>query len=88
MKKINFFVSVNFFIEKEMKEIFLDFLESQNFFLSASYRKGKNNEHDDFWFFETLFYNEMNKVLFLEKINLLRKYLSLSPFRVEKKKNC
>ena len=85
MKKINFFVSVNFFIEKEFKDVFLDFIESQKNFLSVAYVKEKDQENKDFWFFETLFYNKINKVLFLEKINILRKNLTLSPFKVEKK---
>ena len=84
MKKIDFFVSVIFYLENEIKEIFLDFLESQNYFLSVTYRKEGVKEHNDFWFFETLFYNKINKVIFLKKFNILRKHFGLSPFRAEK----
>ncbi len=87
MKKINFFISVNFYIENEIKEIFLDFLESQKYFISVNYKKQEGKEYQDFWFIETLFYNGINKFKFIEKINILRKHFNFPPFRAVKKQN-
>ena len=77
-----YFVSVEFNVEDDFRDVVLDFLENHELYLSVDFKKDLNREN--FWKFKVLLFKNINTVKFLNDMNFLRKKLNLLPLKMKK----
>ena len=83
MEKIKNFVYFELFLEEDIKNLFLDYLENHEDFISVNYHKSKS-KLNVFWAFNIIFLKSINKVELLKRINFFKKQFNLKELKYSK----
>ncbi len=83
VKENDYFILLCFFIENKIKDIVIDQLEIQEHFICLNFTLKKKNIF--YWYFEALFYKDVDEKSILKNLNYLKVYLGYKPILYEKK---